>query len=326
MEKNSPHPRPGSAEKFSSLLPRVRETMRRMIPQGGRAMHEDAVSLLPKTEFTRREFVVTSLAAGFAMAVRPVSAQTITTNTLGLTADEVKIPVESGEIPAYRAMPASGGPFPVVLVVQEIFGVHEHIKDICRRFAKSGHLAVAPELFARQGDVSKMPDINEIISKVVSKVPDAEVMSDLDAVVAWAQKSGKGDTSKLGITGFCWGGRIVWLYAAHNPRLKAGVAWYGRLLGQPSDLQPKNPIDLVASLKARCWVSMAEAIRAFPSRPSKRCGRRATPLAANRKLFSIPTRPMASMLTTARAIAPNRPRTAGNGYKSGSKSTARPES
>src|SRR2546426_678480 len=246
----SPHPRSGSAEKFSSLLPRVRETMRRMIPQGGRAMHEDAVSLLPKTEFTRREFVVTSLAAGFAMAVRPVSAQTITTNTLGLTADEVKIPVESGEIPAYRAMPASGGPFPVVLVVQEIFGVHEHIKDICRRFAKSGHLAVAPELFARQGDVSKMPDINEIISKVVSKVPDAEVMSDLDAVVAWAQKSGKGDTSKLGITGFCWGGRIVWLYAAHNPRLKAGVAWYGRLLGQPSDLQPKNPIDLVASLKA----------------------------------------------------------------------------
>jgi len=137
-----------------------------------------------------------------------------------------------------------------VLVVQEIFGVHEHIKDICRRFAKSGHLAVAPELFARQGDVSKMPDINEIISKVVSKVPDPEVMSDLDAAVAWTQKSGKGDTSKLGITGFCWGGRIVWLYAAHNPRLKAGVAWYGRLLGQPSDLQPKNPIDLVASLKA----------------------------------------------------------------------------
>jgi len=180
-------------------------------------MREDAVSLLPKTEFTRREFVVTSLAAGFAMAVRPVSAQTITTNTIGLTADEVKIPVESGEIPAYRAMPASGGPFPVVLVVQEIFGVHEHIKDICRRFAKSGHLAVAPELFARQGDVSKMPDVNEIISKVVSKVPDAEVMSDLDAAVAWAQKSGKGDTSKLGITGFCWGGRVVWLYAAHNP-------------------------------------------------------------------------------------------------------------
>ena len=213
-------------------------------------MREDAVSLLPKTEFTRREFVVTSLAAGFAMAVQPVSGQTITTNTIGLTADEVKIPVESGEIPAYRAMPASGGPFPVVLVVQEIFGVHEHIKDICRRFAKSGHLAVAPELFARQGDVSKMPDVNEIISKVVSKVPDAEVMSDLDAVVAWAQESGKGDTSKLGITGFCWGGRIVWLYAAHNPRLKAGVAWYGRLLGQPSDLQPKNPIDLVASLKA----------------------------------------------------------------------------
>src|SRR5437660_4112592 len=213
-------------------------------------MHEDLIGLLPE-EVTRRGFIVTSLAAGFALAVQPVTAQSvITTDTNGLEAGEVKIPVKDGEIPGYRAMPAKGKNFPVVLVVQEIFGVHEHIKDICRRFAKSGHLAVAPELFARQGDVSKMPDVNEIISKVVSKVPDAEVMSDLDAVVAWAQKSGKGDTSKLGITGFCWGGRIVWLYAAHNPRLKAGVAWYGRLLGQPSDLQPKKPIDLVASLQA----------------------------------------------------------------------------
>ena len=142
-------------------------------------------------------------------------------------------------------MPAKGGPFPVVLVVQEIFGVHEHIKDICRRFAKLGYLAVAPELYARQGDVSKIKDIQEIISKVVSKVPDAQVMSDLDATVAWAKRTGKGDTAKLGITGFCWGGRIVWLYAAHNPNLKAGVAWYGRLVGEPDELHPKNPIDLV---------------------------------------------------------------------------------
>ena len=213
-------------------------------------MHEDAVSLLPKTEFTRREFVVSSLAAGFALAVQPVSAQTITTDTTGLVAGEIKIPVADGEIPAYRAMPALGGPFPVVLVVQEIFGVHEHIKDICRRFGKLGHLAVAPELFARQGDVSKIENIGEIISKVVSKVPDAQVMADLDATAAWAQKSGKGNTAKLGITGFCWGGRIVWLYAAHNPKLKAGVAWYGRLVGQPSELQPKHPIDLAGSLKA----------------------------------------------------------------------------
>jgi carboxymethylenebutenolidase len=215
-------------------------------------MHEDLVSLMPQTDFTRREFVVTTLAAGFALAVQPVSAQTITTDTNGLEAGEVKIPVSDGEIPAYRAMPAAGKSFPVVLVVQEIFGVHEHIKDICRRFAKLGYLAVAPELYARQGDVSKIPDMREIISKVVSQVPDAQVMSDLDATVAWAGKSGQGNTAKLGITGFCWGGRIVWLYAAHQPKLKAGVAWYGRLVSpaQPNELQPKHPIDLVAALKA----------------------------------------------------------------------------
>jgi carboxymethylenebutenolidase len=146
-------------------------------------------------------------------------------------------------------MPNSGGPFPVVLVVQEIFGVHEHIKDVCRRLAKLGYLAIAPEMYARQGDVSKM-DVNEIISKVVSKVPDAQVMADLDATVAWAEKSGKGEIDKLGITGFCWGGRVVWLYAAHSPRLKAGVAWYGRLVGQASDLTPKYPVDIAATLKA----------------------------------------------------------------------------
>jgi carboxymethylenebutenolidase len=213
-------------------------------------MKEDLLSLLPKTEVTRRRFVVTSLAAGFALAVRPVAAQTvITTDTKGLEAGEVKIPVSDGQIPAYRAMPDKGKGFPVALVVQEIFGVHEHIKDICRRFAKLGYLAVAPELYARQGDVSKIADIQEIISKVVSKVPDAQVMSDLDATLAWAA-SNKGNADHAGVTGFCWGGRIVWLYAAHNPRLKAGVAWYGRLVGETNGLQPENPIDLVKSLKA----------------------------------------------------------------------------
>jgi len=208
-------------------------------------------TLLSGQNLTRREFVITSLAAGFALAVQPVTAQTmITTDASGLTAGEVKIPTFGGDIPAYRAMPKSGGPFPVVLVVQEIFGVHEHIKDVCRRLAKLGYLAIAPELYARQGDVSKMTDINEIISKVVSKVPDAQVMADLDATVAWAEKSGQGEVDKLGITGFCWGGRVVWLYAAHSPRLKAGVAWYGRLVGQASDLTPKYPVDVAATLKA----------------------------------------------------------------------------
>jgi carboxymethylenebutenolidase len=207
-------------------------------------------SLVGRTALTRREMMMTTLAVGFAAATLPVHAQTlITTSAEGLTAGEVKIPVSDGEIPAYRAMPAAGGPFPVVLVVQEIFGVHEHIKDLCRRFAREGYCAIAPELYARQGDVSKFTDYKEIFAQVVSKVPDAQVMSDLDAAVAWAKTSG-GDTARVAVTGFCWGGRITWLYAAHNPKLKAGVAWYGRLAGQATELQPKYPLELVADLKA----------------------------------------------------------------------------
>ncbi|WP_254510305.1 dienelactone hydrolase family protein [Anatilimnocola floriformis] len=212
-------------------------------------MHPEIINFLPKLDFTRRGFVVTSLATGFALAVQPVSAETITTNTDGLEAGEVKITTADGEMPAYRAMPAKGENFPVVLVVQEIFGVHEHIKDICRRFAKLGYLAIAPELYARQGDVSKLTDFQEIL-KIVRTVPDSQVMSDLDATVAWAKKSGKGNTDKLAVTGFCWGGRIVWLYSAHNKNLKAGVAWYGRIVGDKSDLQPKYPLDIVADLNA----------------------------------------------------------------------------
>lgn len=201
------------------------------------------------TDLSRRTFARTSLATGFAAAVLPVGADTITTDTNGLEAGEVKIKVKDGEIPAYRAMPATGKDFPVVLVVQEIFGVHEHIKDICRRFAKKGYLAIAPDLYVRQGDVSKLTAFPEIL-KIVNTVPDAQVLADLDATVAWAKETGKADTARLGITGFCWGGRVVWLYSAHNPGLKAGVAWYGRLVGTTDPLHPKNPIDLVADLKA----------------------------------------------------------------------------
>jgi len=213
-------------------------------------IREEMLSLLGRIDFSRREFVVTTLAVGFALAVQPVSAATITTDDKGLVAGEVKIPVPDGEMPAYRAAPAGAGPFPVVLVVQEIFGVHEHIKDICRRLAHLGYLAVAPELYARQGDVSKIEDFRQIVRDVVSKVPDAQVLADLDATVAWAAKSGNGDTARLAITGFCWGGRIVWLYAAHNPNLKAGAAWYGRLATATDELHPKNPIDIVDDLKA----------------------------------------------------------------------------
>jgi len=214
-------------------------------------MHEDAVPLQPRVALTRRQFVVRSLAAGFAAAVLPVRVEgVIETPADGLEAGEVKIPVPGGELPAYRAAPSTGGPFPTVLVVQEIFGVHEHIRDVCRRLARAGYLAVAPELYARQGDVSKLNDVQEIVTKVVSQVPDAQVMSDLDASAAWAAEHAKGDPAKLAVTGFCWGGRIVWLYAAHTPKLRAGVAWYGRLEGAADPLHPKHPLDLAATLKA----------------------------------------------------------------------------
>ena len=215
-------------------------------------MREDLLALVTNKEtWTRRDFVKGSLAAGFALAVRPVCAQTvIVTDSKGLNAGEVRIPVGGDSIPAYAAMPEQGQMFPTVLVVQEIFGVHEHIKDVCRRFAKLGYLAVAPELYYRQGDVSQLKDNKEIFAKVVSKVPDAQVMGDLDAAVAWAEKSGRGDTKRLGITGFCWGGRITWLYAAHSPKVKAGVAWYGRLVGEATAMTPHHPLDLVARINA----------------------------------------------------------------------------
>jgi len=213
---------------------------------------EDLTATVPSKDFTRRGFLVTSLGVGFALAVQPIAAQTlITTDSEGLIAGEVKIPVKDGEIPAYRAMPAARGAYPIVLVVQEIFGVHEHIKDICRRFAKMGRTAIAPALYARQGDVSNM-ETNKILSDVVSKVPDEQVMSDLDATVAFAGKSACGNPKKVSITGFCWGGRIVWLYAAHNPAVKAGGAWYGKLVASPNapktPLQPAMPIDIATKL------------------------------------------------------------------------------
>lgn len=214
-----------------------------------RNFESDRLSLSP--DLDRRQMLTASLAAGFAAAVRPAAAQpAIITDAQGLVAGEVKIPVSDGEIPAYRAMPDKGGPFSVILVIQEIFGVHEHIKDVCRRLAKEGYMAIAPALYVRQGDVSQISNIKEIIAEVVSKVPDQQVMSDLDATVAYAKETGKGDVQRLGITGFCWGGRISWLYAAHSPLLKAGVAWYGKLVGDKTDLTPRHPVDLAAELKA----------------------------------------------------------------------------
>ena len=207
-------------------------------------------SLLPPLTLNRRGFLTTSLASGFTLAAGPVMASTvITTDATGLTAGEVKIPVADGTIPAYRAAPAGATNAPTILVVQEIFGVHEHMKDVCRRFAKLGYMAIAPELYARQGDPSGYTDNAKLFADIVNKVPDAQVMSDLDACVKWAGTNG-GNATRLGITGFCWGGRITWLYDAHNPNVKAGVAWYGRLVGDKDPLRPLNPIDIVDKLNA----------------------------------------------------------------------------
>ncbi len=208
---------------------------------------DDTLSIPP---IARRTFV-TTLVAGFALAAGPASADAIVTDANGLDAGAVDVPVSDGKIPAYRAKPSGKSKLPVVLVIQEIFGVHEHIKDLCRRLAHTGYYAIAPSLYARQGDPGKydMAHVMDMMKDIVSKVPDAEVMTDIDSAVAFAKSEGA-DTARLAITGFCWGGRIVWLYAAHNHDLKAGVAWYGPLAGTDSDLRPHTAIELAPQVKA----------------------------------------------------------------------------
>jgi carboxymethylenebutenolidase len=205
-------------------------------------------SLLPKVPFSRRGFMASSVAAGFALSVQPVVAQTmVKTDTQGLTAGDIKIPTKDGSIPGYFARPATGDKFPVVLVAPEIWGAHEHIKDVARRLAKLGYLAVVPEPYSRQGDPQKAPDIQAVL-KIANAKPDAEMMADFDAALAWAIKDGRGDASRVAITGFCRGGRTTWMYSAHNPSLKAGVAWYGPVTGTKNELTPRNPIDIVADI------------------------------------------------------------------------------
>jgi len=216
-------------------------------------MKKDFDSLVADTPLSdavdRRVFLKTALGTGFAAAVMPVCAQTaIKTDDAGLTAGEVTVVVKGQNVPVYRAQPQGKKNLPVVLVVSEIFGVHEHIADIARRFAKQGYLALAPELFVRQGDPTSYGTVAELMKEIIAKTPDQQVLGDLDAVVAWAKDNG-GNVDKLGITGFCWGGRIVWLYCGHNPKVKAGVAWYGRLVGDKTPMTPSNPIDIAANLK-----------------------------------------------------------------------------
>ena len=213
---------------------------------------QDAESLLTKTSLSdgvdRRDFLKVALGTGFAAAALPVVAQNvIKTDTAGLTAGTITLTVDGVQVPVYRAQPEGKTNLPVILVVSEIFGVHEHIADVARRLAKQGYLALAPDLFVRQGDPQKAASIAELQRDIISKTPDAQVMADLDATVAWAKANG-GNGDRIGITGFCWGGRITWMYAAHNPSIKAGVAWYGRLLGDSTPVTPRHPVDIAGSL------------------------------------------------------------------------------
>lgn len=187
---------------------------------------------------------------GFTPAVAPLATSTILSDDHQIHVGETTIPSQEDLLPAYIAKPANhSGPLPVILVVQEIFGVHEHIQDLCRRLAKQGYLAIAPELYFRQGDARQYSEISELIEQLVSQVPDSQVLADLDNTFNWAIRHG-GDASKQAITGFCWGGRITWLYAAHNPQLKAAVAWYGKLVGGKTALSPKHPVDIATHLSA----------------------------------------------------------------------------
>lgn len=213
---------------------------------------DDLLSLNPAPltgePLSRRGFAKAAVGTGFAASVLPICAQTaIKTDAQGLTVGEVTIDVAGFKMPAYRAAPAGRTGLPLVLVLSEVFGVHEYIADTARRFAKAGYMAVAPELFVRQGDAQGFGTIAELIREVISKVPDAQVMTDLDATIRWAVANGA-DANKVGVTGFCWGGRQTWLYAAHSPAIKAGVAWYGRLVGQASPLTPRHPVDVAGQL------------------------------------------------------------------------------
>ena len=196
----------------------------------------------------RRGLMMSGLIPGLTLATTRVEAQAIHTDSDGLDAAEIRVPVADGDLPAYAAHPTGAGPFPIVLVIEEIFGVHEYIKDICRRLARRGYLAVAPELYARIADLSKMSDVQQIMRDVILKAPDAQVMADLDATAAWAADNG-GDAARLAVTGFCRGGRDVWLYAAHNAALRAAVAWYGPIAGHTSPIQPHTAGDMAAALK-----------------------------------------------------------------------------
>lgn len=264
----------------------------------------------------RRGFVMSGLIAGFTLATTRLEAQAVRTDSVGLEAGEAHVPVSDGQIPAYYARPGGGGPFPTVLVIEEIFGVHEWIKDVCRRLAKAGYLAVAPELYARIADLSKMTDVRQILRDVIANTPDATVLSDLDETAAWAAGHG-GDPARLAVMGFCRGGRDTWLYAEHNPKLKAAVAWYGPVAGPTSRLQPHTPLDLAGELK--CPLLGLYGGKDNGIEPADVNAAAARARAAGRSRSSgTRTRRTASPPTTARATSPKTRRAAGSARSRGS--------
>ena len=233
-----------------------------------RDLENEFKALLPgqgdRAGTTRRTALKAALGVGYAASTLPVMAQTaVKTSTDGLTVGEVSIDVKGFAMPAYRAMPAGGRNLPVVLVLSEIFGVHEYIADVTHRFARAGYLAIAPELFVRQGDAQSYGEMAKLIAEVISKVPDAQVAGDLDAAVAWAGAHG-GDLQRVGVTGFCWGGRQTWLYTAHSKHIKAGVAWYGRVVGAQNELTPRNPVDITGQLNGPVLGLYGEADTGIP--------------------------------------------------------------
>ena len=260
----------------------------------------------------RRGVLMTGLISGFTLATQRVEAQAIHTDATGLDAGEIQIPTTDGKLPAYYAKPARKGPFPVILVNEEIFGVHEYIKDVCRRWAKLGYLAVATEYYARIGDLSKMTDVKQIMTDVILKAPDDQYMSDLDSTAAWALQNG-GSSTRVGVMGFCRGGRQTWLYAAHSPHLKAAVAFYGPLLGTPSPIQPHTALDLAAEIKCPLLGLYGGQDTEHPGRfgAARRRPRR-RPRTRSWRSSSIPTRRMASTPTTGRATGRRMPRMRGS--------------
>lgn len=284
----------------------------------------DSKLLPPASALSRRTFILGMLTTGYAVAASPVEDNIIRTDTQGLTTGAINIPTATGLIPGYYARPAKSGRFPVVLVIHEAFGVHEHIQDICRRYAKVGYLAIAPELFIRQGDVTKHTEIVKIFNEVISKVPDDQVNSDLDATLAYARKSLQGHKSLAGAVGYCWGGRAVWEYAYHNPKLTAGLAYYGRVEGMVSDERPLDPIDFGSEIKVPVLGLYGEKTPAFLSTRWRVCRPNSISPAVVRRSLCCPVSVMPSTPTTAPITTRRRPRKPGPWAWPGSANTACP--